>query len=305
MPICTSRRRFLIAVLCLAAVFLAGAGVLAVHSLVWASPSEVRPAQAHGREATLRERLAKPCVGAHRGGSTAADSNTLARFEAAYEAGVDIIEMDLRLTADGVPIVYHDPGLDRGWFRSDLPVAESTLAQIRQHKVDGHDIPTFAEVLEWADGRVVLNAEFKEREVVKPAVRLAREHDAYEWVYFQLKSDPGRYVLAREEDEYVALLFKPDTAEEFDWMLGLEDDRLLVVEFHEPMRTEENIRRVHAAGKFASENSWHFAPLQETFGAACKRAWDAGMDIAITKHPRHGVLQREAYRARQTGRKSE
>jgi hypothetical protein len=67
------------------------------------------------------------------------------------------------------------------------------------------------------------------------------------------------------------------------------------------MRTKDNLRRVHNAGKLASENSWHFTPFKETFGAACKRTWDAGMDIAITKHPAHGVRQRAAYETRHRG----
>ena len=50
---------------------------------------------------------------AHRGASGRAPENTTAAFELALEQGADAIELDVRLTADGVPVVLHDPTLDR------------------------------------------------------------------------------------------------------------------------------------------------------------------------------------------------
>ena len=50
---------------------------------------------------------------AHRGDSIRAPENTLASFEAAVDAGVSAIEMDLRATADGHVVVMHDSTVDR------------------------------------------------------------------------------------------------------------------------------------------------------------------------------------------------
>src|SRR4029453_8944108 len=50
-----------------------------------------------------------PIGGAHRGASPPHPENTLASFEAALEAGADVVELDVRLTADRVPVVLHDP----------------------------------------------------------------------------------------------------------------------------------------------------------------------------------------------------
>jgi glycerophosphoryl diester phosphodiesterase len=49
---------------------------------------------------------------AHRGVTTNAPENTLAAFEDAVSLKVDAIEIDVRLTSDGVPIVYHYIYLD-------------------------------------------------------------------------------------------------------------------------------------------------------------------------------------------------
>ena len=50
---------------------------------------------------------------AHRGLSHACPENTLPAFGAAIALGVDEIEFDLWLSADGVPVVCHDPRVDR------------------------------------------------------------------------------------------------------------------------------------------------------------------------------------------------
>ncbi|MFV8833671.1 glycerophosphodiester phosphodiesterase family protein [Aquisalimonas sp.] len=54
-----------------------------------------------------------PRIIAHRGVARSYPENTLAAFEAAVAAGADGIELDIQLTADGVPVVLHDPSLQR------------------------------------------------------------------------------------------------------------------------------------------------------------------------------------------------
>jgi glycerophosphoryl diester phosphodiesterase len=60
----------------------------------------------------LLDPSARPII-AHRGASGSAPENTIAAFELALVQGADAIELDVRLTADGVPVVLHDPTLDR------------------------------------------------------------------------------------------------------------------------------------------------------------------------------------------------
>lgn len=52
-------------------------------------------------------------VYAHRGFSAQAPENTLASFQAALDAGADGVELDVTLSADGVPVVMHDDTLER------------------------------------------------------------------------------------------------------------------------------------------------------------------------------------------------
>ncbi len=55
----------------------------------------------------------RPLVFGHRGGAKIGPENTLLAFARALAAGADGLECDVRLSADGVPVVIHDPTLDR------------------------------------------------------------------------------------------------------------------------------------------------------------------------------------------------
>lgn len=71
----------------------------------------------------------RPRIFAHRGGSALAPENTLAAFELGLAAGADGFELDVHLSADGVPVVVHDPTLDRTTNAAG-PVAARTAAEL-------------------------------------------------------------------------------------------------------------------------------------------------------------------------------
>ncbi len=127
--------------------------------------------------------LGSPYIQAHRGGSLVEGvptygENTLPAFEAAAEAGF-VLELDTKLTADGVPVVIHDPALDRTTDCAGL-VRSLTAAQLRAQcrsdilGTEGNSValapgdprrvpvPTLEEVLELAvEHGSVLNLEIK------------------------------------------------------------------------------------------------------------------------------------------------
>lgn len=98
----------------------------------------------------------------HRGASGSAPENTVASFDLAVALGAEAFELDVRITADGVPVVFHDPTLDRTTGQSGS-IRTSTAAQLgrldagatysndggRTNPFRGQDIgiPTLAEVL--------------------------------------------------------------------------------------------------------------------------------------------------------------
>ena len=95
----------------------------------------------------LLDPLAHPLIG-HRGASGSFPENTMLAFKQALREGADSVEFDVRLTADGVPVVIHDATLDRT-TDGQGQVAELPLSAIREFDAGrGERILTLAQVLE-------------------------------------------------------------------------------------------------------------------------------------------------------------
>lgn len=71
-----------------------------------------------------------PLVIAHQGGDGLWPSNTLFAFEHATELGVDVLEMDIHMTKDGVLVVSHDETVDRLTDGTGL-IKEMTLSEVQ------------------------------------------------------------------------------------------------------------------------------------------------------------------------------
>ena len=145
----------------------------------------------------LRPPGARPWLVGHRGACDVAPENTLASFAQALADGADMVEMDLRLSADGAVVVFHDERLDRTTDGLG-EVASLTLAELRRldagswfaPRFAGERIPTLAEVFDWAQGRIALLLELKyPRYTFSPALgeavaALVRQHRAEEHIAF-------------------------------------------------------------------------------------------------------------------------
>jgi glycerophosphoryl diester phosphodiesterase len=98
---------------------------------------------------------------AHRGASAELPENTLASFDLAVQRGADAVEFDVRLTADGEPVVLHDPDLARTTDREG-PVCALTLDEVRRARIGGeHQVPTLIEALALLSGRAAVDIELK------------------------------------------------------------------------------------------------------------------------------------------------
>jgi glycerophosphoryl diester phosphodiesterase len=95
---------------------------------------------------------------AHRGGAKESTENTIASFERALRVGAEGIETDLRLTRDGVVVLYHDDRFGRveglAPAQRTRPVAEMTFAELSAQTLvpvgedtGGRRVPTLQELL--------------------------------------------------------------------------------------------------------------------------------------------------------------
>lgn len=109
---------------------------------------------------------ARPVLG-HRGASGLRPENTLAAFLLARDLGADGIECDIRLSADGVPVVHHDPTLDRTTNRRG-PLDRLTARELAAVDAGGGEgVPTAEAVLE-ALGDLPVMFELKEARAARP-----------------------------------------------------------------------------------------------------------------------------------------
>lgn len=136
---------------------------------------------------------------AHRGASAYYPENTMASFKGAVELGAEMIELDVLLSRDGVPVVFHDAKLE-GHSSGKGLLSRYTLRQLK--KLDagawfdkgfaGVQIPTLEEVLAFAAGTIALNIEIKTEAVrdqrsggiVEKCLQLVKEYGMGRHVLF-------------------------------------------------------------------------------------------------------------------------
>lgn len=112
----------------------------------------------------------RPAVSAHRGGSERAGSATWEAYEDAILSGAEYVEFDIRRTADGVLVVYHDPRV----ARTGPPLSRLTHAELSERA--GYAVPVVEDVMALIAGKLVGHLDLKEvgyeRDVIDRAVTL-------------------------------------------------------------------------------------------------------------------------------------
>ena len=125
---------------------------------------------------------------AHRGASAYYPENTMAAFKGALEMNAEMIELDVMLTKDGVPVAFHDASLDDHTDGSG-ELRSYTLEELQNldagswfdPKFSDQKIPTLEEVLAFASGKISLNIEIK-TEAVSDELRGGVEEKSLELV---------------------------------------------------------------------------------------------------------------------------
>ncbi|MGL5017449.1 MAG: glycerophosphodiester phosphodiesterase family protein [Luteolibacter sp.] len=114
------------------------------------------------REKLHSPRNDAPMIAAHRGDWRNHPENSLAAIRSCIAMGLEIIEIDVRLSADGIPILIHDKTLERtsnGKGKISHHTA-AQLASLRLKSADGkptdEPIPTLRQALELCRGRILV-----------------------------------------------------------------------------------------------------------------------------------------------------
>lgn len=159
-----------------------------------------------------------PIVIAHRGCWAIYPENSIAAVKYCARLGVDMVEIDIQLTADGELVVFHDGSLERttnGWgYLSEKTLAEIQTLSLRErdgaptHRdhdgamLTAHRVPTFAEVLLAAKGKLFVRTDVKSnpfhtrREVIATAVEITNELGLTDHVLWNIGSPEEEALVA-------------------------------------------------------------------------------------------------------------
>lgn len=222
-------------------------------------------------------------ITAHRGSAFKAPENTLSAIEQAIEDGADYIEIDVRMTADGVPVLWHDADMKRV-FGLDGKISDITLEQARERDAGSWFAPEFSheriatleEVIRTTRGRAGLYLDIKPDpktpELTRTVVDLLQQMDAVEGTVIAAAE---WYVLAQARSLEPALkttllaqfIVGPLWEQNFD-ILGLRQNRV----------TPAAVSQTRQSG-----NELHVWTVNDP--DAMSRFIDMGVDNIITDRP--------------------
>ncbi|WP_353944996.1 glycerophosphodiester phosphodiesterase [Streptomyces sp. HUAS MG91] len=142
---------------------------------------------------------------AHRGDPYRVRENTLPSLRSALERGADAVEIDVRLTRDGVPVLLHDASLKRLWDH-DRPLSALSATEVREVTAGG--VPTLTEALAATAGtgaRLMVDLPGITAKAVRTVVGTIREAGAADRVYYCAGAETMLKVRAADPAAEIAL----------------------------------------------------------------------------------------------------
>ncbi|MFF9089600.1 glycerophosphodiester phosphodiesterase [Streptomyces sp. NPDC014991] len=141
---------------------------------------------------------------AHRGDPYRFRENTTGSLRSALDRGADAVEIDVRLTRDGVPVLLHDDTLQRLWG-VERPLRALSAEEVRGLTAGG--VPTLAEALAaTGDSRVMVDLCGRvDRRTVERVLDVVRQSDARDRAYYCAGAEAMLAVRAADPAAEIAL----------------------------------------------------------------------------------------------------
>jgi glycerophosphoryl diester phosphodiesterase len=143
---------------------------------------------------------------AHRGNSGPSPENTRLAIEQAIDLGVDMVEVDVHISQDGIPVLIHHSRLEYTTNGQGY-VSEHNLSELRLLDIGGWKAPEFAgeriltlhDVLDLARNRISINLDIKTERVIPATIKIIQEMGVLNQVVISgCTQDYVKNVLSRE-----------------------------------------------------------------------------------------------------------
>jgi glycerophosphoryl diester phosphodiesterase len=160
----------------------------------------------------------KPMIVGHRGNCGEAPMNTLAGIQEAIDLGADMVEVDVRLSADGVPVLMHNATVDET-TDGNGPIIEMTLSRIKELDAGswmseiyaGERVPTLVEALALGKDAAGFTLDVKDERVLGPMLEAVADMNMRNQVIIcGCGEDIAKMVRSIDGDFTVLLNLPPD-----------------------------------------------------------------------------------------------
>jgi glycerophosphoryl diester phosphodiesterase len=250
-----------------------------------------------------------PAIVAHRGAWHGAPENSLAAIERAIAVGANVVELDIRKSADGELFIMHDDTLLRvaGIDRDAETFTMAELQAIALREDDGGEhrattdqrIPTLKQALEIIRGRIFADLDLKDRALFSEVAACAREMNAASYVDLKtrvMSREELNWVRAQNIDGVAFMAMSKFTAEGIDETMALLSEIkpfMCEMRFDRLETIVEHRETFHNAGMALWMNTLNMAASGEWVDKTAlvdpDRIWgrliDAGVSVFQTDEP--------------------
>jgi len=173
-------------------------------------------------------------VAAHRAAHNVYPENSLQAIQESIKLGVDIIEIDVKVSKDGVPFLMHDRTMDRTTTGKGDP-EEFTWAELQQFfivdkgKKTKLKIPTLHDALELAYGKILIDLDLK-TDKIGEVVKVVNKTNSKDFVFF---FDSDYHVLSRVQQSSKDFMIMPRaySVQQADSAINLFDPPVVHIDF--------------------------------------------------------------------------
>jgi glycerophosphoryl diester phosphodiesterase len=238
---------------------------------------------------------------AHRIATPFAPENSLSALRAAILLGVDIVETDVRLTADGRVVLLHDATVDRTVTGTgavsglDLAALQALPLRVPERLVGGDfscdRVPTLEEAAAIARGRVVLELEVKDRRAGVLAAEYLRREGLYGDAF--LLCDPSECQAARAAVPDVPIMSRARGPEDVADALAFDPPPIMVhIDPNRAFLVPEVLDPIRASGAKVFGNAFIAGDAPAAFEGRLDgylEVYDLGLDVVQAENP-HWLL---------------
>ena len=229
-------------------------------------------------------------IAAHRGAHIGNCENSILSTKQSIKLGVDIIELDVKVSKDGVVMLMHDHTIDRT-TNGKGKIEDYTLAELKQFRLKNwlgiltdETIPTFEEVLKVAKGKIMIDIDLKTGDV-GPVVEVVKKMGMQDQVFY-FDNDYDALKSIREMDEKSLFMPRAYSYEMADSALRVFKPAVVHIDpkFYSEKVTaliRENGARIWINSLGEADGMMRYGGMEEVFGKLTRY----GANIIQTNEP--------------------